>query len=104
MSTAMNRPSMHIPSVHTGVCVALDHDLAEDLHWAIGLVEDWLLHASPEALDELADFAYGPTRRGHDSPDQLRWLIDLLGEAAVRLRPAPQPPNQPPTAERRPSR
>jgi hypothetical protein len=97
MNPAMNT----IPSMHTGAHVVLDPDLAEDLHWAVGLVEDWLLHASPEALDELAEFAYGPAHRG---PDQLRWLIDLLGEATVRLRPAPQPSNQPATAKRRPSR
>jgi hypothetical protein len=103
MNTVMNTT----PSMHTGgVRVVLDHDLAEDLHWAVGLVEDWLLHASPEALDELAQFAYGPAHRG---PDQLRWFIDLLGEAAVRLRPPPQPPNrlatpEPATAERGPSR
>jgi hypothetical protein len=78
--------------------------LSEDLPWAVSLVEDWLLHASPETLDELADFAYGPAHHGHDSHDQLRWLIDLLGEAAARLRPPPKPSTQPATAERRPSR
>lgn len=76
--------------------------LAEDLRWAVSLVEDWLLHASAETLDELADFAYGPTQHGHD---QLRWIIELLGEAAAWLRPAPLPAApEPPTPQRGPSR
>ena len=78
----------------------LAEDLAEDLVRALGLVEDWLLHASDETLDELADFAYGPTHRGHD---HLRWIIGLLGEAAARLRPAPAPAVST-TADREPSR
>jgi hypothetical protein len=78
----------------------LDDDLAADLHRAVSLVEDWLLHASPETLDELADFAYGPAYHGHD---QLRWIIDLLGETAARLRPTP-PPAAPTTADPEPSR
>ncbi len=79
-------------AMNTSVRAPLDNDLAddlaEDLHRAVSLIEDWLLHASPETLDELADFAYGPSHHGHD---QLRWIIDLLGETAARLRPAPLP-------------
>jgi hypothetical protein len=74
--------------MNTSVRAPLDNDLAEDLHRAVSLLEDWLLHASPETLDELADFAYGPSHHGQD---QLRWIIDLLGETAARLRPAPLP-------------
>ena len=77
--------------------IDLADDLAEDLHRAVSLVEDWLLHASPETLDELADFAYGPAHHGHE---QLRWITDLLGEAAARLRPATLPaPAEPTTTE-----
>ena len=87
----------------------LDDDLAADLHRAVSLVEDWLLHASPETLDELADFAYGPAHHGHD---QLRWITDLLGETAAQLRPAPPPApapaetttTEPTSAQRGPSR
>jgi hypothetical protein len=81
----------------------------EDLHCAVSLVEDWLLHASPETLDELGDFVYGAHYRGHDddhdghdghdgSPDQLRWIIEGLGVTAVRLRPPRQAAAAPPAA------
>lgn len=91
------------PATNTG---PLDDDTT-DLHLAVSLVEDWLLHASDETLDELADFAYGPAHHGHG---QLRWIIDLLGETAARLRPAPQPApaetttTEPTSAQRGPSR
>ena len=96
-------------AMNTSVRTPLDDDLAEDLHRAVSLLEDWLLHASPETLDELADFAYGPSHHGHD---QLRWIIDLLGETAARLRPAPPPApapaetttTEPTSAQRGPSR
>jgi hypothetical protein len=82
------------PTTNPTVRASAD-DPAEDLRWAVSLVEDWLLHASPETLDELADFAYGPAGRGHD---HIRWIVELLGETAARLRLAPQPPNQSCTA------
>jgi hypothetical protein len=79
----------------------LAEDLAEDLARALGLVEDWLLHASDETLDELADFAYGH----HGGHDQLRWIIELLGEAAVWLRPPPpSTAGEPATTQPRTSR
>jgi hypothetical protein len=91
----MNTPAMNTPDT-TPLGEPLDNQRAEDLHWAVGLVEDWLLHASPETLDELADFAHGPAPRGH-AP--VRWIIDRLGEAALRLRPAPTPATPQVTAE-----
>jgi hypothetical protein len=63
-------------------------DPFEDLRWVVGLVEDWLLHASDETLDELAEYVYGPAHPDHD---RLRWIIELLGEAGARLRPTAQP-------------
>jgi hypothetical protein len=87
---------MNIPVTNDGDLV--DGYPNEDLHWAVSLVEDWLLHASHETLDELADFAYGPAYRGHDGHDQLRWIIELLGATAARLRPAPPPTAPPATA------
>jgi hypothetical protein len=77
----------------------------EELHWALGQVEDWLLHASDETLDELAEFVYGPIHHDHK---HLRWIIELLGEAGARFRPAPSPPGQstltPACADRGPGR
>jgi hypothetical protein len=81
------------PTISTGRG-RLDDELAEDLARAVSLVEDWLLHASDETLDELAGFAYGSAHRGHD---RLRWIIELLGEAAARLRPTPPPAEPEPT-------
>ncbi len=84
----MNTPAMNTPGT-TPTRAPLDDQLAEDLHRAVGLVEDWLLHASPETLDELAEFLDGPAGHGYH---RLRWIIELLGEAAAWLRPAPQQP------------
>ena len=53
-------------------------DDLEDWADLVGLIEDWLLHASDETLAELADF--GPTRRPVDP------LIRDLGALCVRLR------------------
>jgi hypothetical protein len=92
------------PATHTGPRDDnLAADLAEDPVRALGLVEDWLRHASEETLDELADFAYGqPAHRAHP---HLRWIIGLLGEAAARLRPAPPPAAPAPApADPQPSR
>ena len=39
----------------------------EDLAWLIGILEDWLLHASDDAYDDLAQFAgRGPFTRPAD--------------------------------------
>jgi hypothetical protein len=88
------------PATNIGPLDNATDDATDDLHRAVSLVEDWLLHASDETLDELADFAYGPTHRGQD---QLRWIIDLLGEASARLRPAPAAPEST-SADPEPSR
>jgi hypothetical protein len=65
-----------------------DDDLDDDLARALGLVEDWLLHASPQTLQELAEFAYGPPAGdGEHDHHRLRPIIDLLGQAAIRLAP-----------------
>jgi hypothetical protein len=76
-------------AMNTPVRAPLDDDLAEDLHRAVSLLEDWLLHASPETLDELADFAYGPS---HQRPQP----------APVDHRPARR--NRRPAASRTPAR
>jgi hypothetical protein len=75
----------------------------EGLAWALGQVEDWLLHASDGTLDELADFVYGPAH--HHSHEHLRWIIELLGEAGARFRPTPASSTLAPTpTDREPGR
>jgi hypothetical protein len=62
-------------AVDTLIAVSLCHDL--------GVLEDWLLHASPDTLDELADFAY----HGTGSPQSgVTELIVGLGRYNVALR------------------
>lgn len=88
---AKNTTATNTTTPNTTVRAPLDVDLAEDLAAALGLVEDWLLHASPETLDELTEFAYGPpVPDGEHDHRRLQPIIDLLGEAAIRLRPARQ--------------
>jgi hypothetical protein len=61
--------------------VPVHADDAEDIIALLGIVEDWLRHASDEVRDELAAFT------GH-TPRALTLLIDDLGHQAVRLRHA----------------
>lgn len=52
----------------------------EELAELTGLLEDWLLHADPETLDDLTSFlAHTPCDRG-------RWITDSLATATTRLR------------------
>jgi hypothetical protein len=97
-SPATTRPATSEPATSSGYP-------DEELHWALGQVEDWLLHASAETLDELGEFVYGPIHHNHQ---HLRWIIELLGEAGTRFRPAPSPPAPstptPASADRGPGR
>lgn len=52
----------------------------EELAHLIGLMEDWLLHAEPETLDDLASFLPNPPC------NQPGRVIDALGNATIRLR------------------
>jgi len=61
--------------------VVLDADLIEDLHRAIGLVEDWLLHADDDARADLAGFLDGS---GHGQL-AAAGLATLLGNNATTL-------------------
>lgn len=49
----------------------------EDWTRAMGLVEDWLLHASLDTVTELGEFAHNPR-----AP---RLIVDTLAEAIRRL-------------------
>jgi hypothetical protein len=61
-------------------------DLAEELHHELGLIEDWLLHASDETLNELAEFVFGIGDHDHR---RLQPFLDLLGIAVDHFRPDP---------------
>lgn len=75
----MSTPTVPTPG-HQAL-VALSAGEAEELAGLLGEVEDWLLHASPEVLGELASFLHQP-------PAGLAtcWLVEDLGGWAVTLR------------------
>jgi hypothetical protein len=59
-----------------------DDDLRELLSYA-EILEDWLLHAPDDTLDELASFAY----HDHFHPSSATWwLVEDLGRLRCRLR------------------
>jgi hypothetical protein len=65
----------------------LHPDQADELRRLLGTVEDWLLHTSPEVIDDLGGFLTGLSW-GIAAPQQLvTWLIHDLGEHTITLRP-----------------
>lgn len=61
----------------------------EELHWLLGRLEDWLLHASDQVIDELGDFVNHHYPRG-----AVLHVTDTLGRYCVELRrrgEGPQP-------------
>jgi hypothetical protein len=59
----------------------------DDLAWLIGVLEDWLLHASDDTAADLAQFAGGGPFTRH--PDRhARLIASQLGEHHVVLRRA----------------
>ena len=62
--------------------VTLAPDEAEELHWLLGQLEDWLRHAGDEVVAELVDFVADTHR---DSPLD---VVDTLGRYGIRA-PAP---------------
>lgn len=81
--------------------ITLTQDQAEDLQELLsytGILEDWLLHAPGDILEELARFAY----HDHFHPYSAAWwLIEDLGHLSCRLRntlPRHQPAQDQPTA------
>ena len=56
----------------------------EDLAWLIGILEDWLLHASDDAYDDLTEFAgRGPFTR--PAEQHARLIARQLGDHHVTL-------------------
>ena len=72
--------------------MTLDPDQADELRRLLGTVEDWLLHASFEVLDELGAFltslswSRSPTTETAAETAAAQLITDL-GEATVTLRP-----------------
>jgi len=66
--------------------ITLTQDQAEDLRELLsytGILEDWLLHAPDDILEELAHFAY----HDHFHPYSAAWwLLEDLGHLGCRLR------------------
>jgi hypothetical protein len=61
--------------------------VVEDLAWLIGILEDWLLHASDDTTADLAQFAGGGPFTAH--PDRhARMIANQLGDHHVILRRA----------------
>ena len=59
----------------------LHPDQADELRRLLGTVEDWLLHTSPEVIDDLGGFLTG-LGWGIAAPQQLvTWLIHATGNA-----------------------
>ena len=60
--------------------VTLAPDEAEELHWLLGQLEDWLRHAGDDVVAELVDFVADTHR---DSPLD---VVDTLGRYGSELR------------------
>lgn len=61
--------------------VTLEPHEVEELHWLLGQLQDWLLHASDDVVDELGDFVDHLHPRG-----AVLHVIDTLGLYCVELR------------------
>jgi len=69
----------------------LHPDQVDELRRLLGTIEDWLLHASVETIDELGGFLRG-LGGSVAGPEQLvTWLIHDLGEHTLTLRPTTRP-------------
>jgi hypothetical protein len=71
----------------------LHPDQVDELRRLLGTVEDWLLHASFDTLDELGGFLTALSWGTRTPPERLTTqLITDLGEATLTLRPASAQP------------
>jgi hypothetical protein len=67
----------------TDTMIVLDTQIAVSLCVDLEMLEDWLLHASPDTLAELGEFAYHATGNPRFGVDE---LIRALGHYGVVLR------------------
>jgi hypothetical protein len=77
--------------------ITLTHDQAEDLRELLSyaqILEDWLLHAPSDILNELARFAY----HDHFHPCSAAWW--LIEDPRTPPLPAPHHPPRPPARPR----
>jgi hypothetical protein len=65
--------------------VPVDPDQLDDLRRLLGTVEDWLLHASPAALDDLGGFLAGQAWSTAPPERLTAALITDLGDHGVAL-------------------
>ena len=56
---------------------------AADLAEVLTVLEDFLLHADTDIVDQLTGY---PRGRPDDPPGWVRWVADLLGQHAATLR------------------
>lgn len=61
--------------------VTLEPHEVEELYWLLGRLEDWLLHASDEVVDELGYLVDHLHARG-----AFLHVVDTLGRYTVELR------------------
>lgn len=64
--------------------VRLSVFMVEDLAWLIGILEDWLLHASEDACEDLAEFA-GRGAFTRSTEQHARMIARQLGDHHVTL-------------------
>ena len=70
------------------VPVLVDPDEIDELRRLLGTVEDWLLHATVETLDDLGEFLAGQAWSTGPAERLAAGLIADLGEHTVLLRRA----------------
>ena len=87
----MTDPSATDPAATDPALVLLDPEHVDELRRLLGTVEDWLLHASTEARDDLGGFLTGQAWSAWSAapPERLTAaLISKLGEHTILLRRA----------------
>ena len=84
----MTDPAATDPAATDPALVLLDPEHVDELRRLLGTVEDWLLHATVETLDDLGEFLTGQAW-SVAPPDRLTAaLIADLGEHTVLLKRA----------------
>ncbi|MGH3517790.1 MAG: hypothetical protein ACRDQ7_10330 [Haloechinothrix sp.] len=80
----------HNEADHGDEVVALDTHIVVPLCFDLDMLEDWLLHCSPDTLHELGDFAYRATGNPQFGVDELIRALGHYGVVLRRLLAAPR--------------